>query len=260
LKALKGLGALKSMRVRFAAVHLLVSVGVALAAAALVFLLWYPAPLHRLAGGLTLFTLLAAVDVVLGPAMTLVVASPGKPRAELRRDLAVIAAVQLAGLLYGLHTIALARPAYLVFEVDRFQVVSAADFEPADLAAAPPALQRLPWTGPGLISTRRPKTQDEFLRSIEDALKGRDLARQPGYWQPLAAAAPQIAGAGRPVDGRLLATPPLRGRAEALAAKAGVALDRTRWLPVLGRDGEAVVLVTASGERVIGFLDTPPPP
>lgn len=39
--------------------------------------------------------LVVGIDIVIGPALTLVVAQPTKPRAELIRDLIVIAVLQL---------------------------------------------------------------------------------------------------------------------------------------------------------------------
>ena len=50
--------------------------------------LWYPSPYDTITGGLGLFALLITVDVVLGPLLTLVAASPGKATRVLARDLA----------------------------------------------------------------------------------------------------------------------------------------------------------------------------
>lgn len=244
-------------RIRFAALHLGVSALVALLAALLVFGVWYPAPLHRLAGGLTLFTLLAAVDVVLGPALTLVVAHPAKPRRELRRDLAVIGALQLAGLLYGLHTISLARPAYVVFEVDRFQVVTASQLSPDDLAQARPEFRQLPWTGPLTLGAERPRSAEALMASIQKAMAGRDLALQPEHWRPLD---PAVAWqAAKPMDAAVKDRPALQARAAELARSAGVDPAQLRWLPVAGRDGEALALLAPTAPGLIGYLDTPPP-
>ena len=55
---------------RVAAVHLLASVCVAMAVAALVLWVWYPAPYDQLSGGRHLFFILIGVDVVCGPLLT----------------------------------------------------------------------------------------------------------------------------------------------------------------------------------------------
>lgn len=112
-------------RIKAFLIHLAISIVVALAAMALVFGLWYPSPLHAALGVTGIFLLLLAVDVVLGPCLTLVVFKPGKK--TLVFDLAVIVVLQAAALVYGLYTVAEGRPAWLVFAHDRFDVVRVVD-------------------------------------------------------------------------------------------------------------------------------------
>ncbi|HFB0979533.1 TPA: fimb protein, partial [Neisseria gonorrhoeae] len=56
--------------------HLLISLLVAGLAALLVFKVWYPYPYAELTGGLSLYQLVVAVDIVCGPLLTLILASP----------------------------------------------------------------------------------------------------------------------------------------------------------------------------------------
>src|SRR5690606_15630395 len=111
--------------------------------AMLVFWGWFPAPLHQLMGGLDLFLLIASVDVVCGPLLTLVVFTPAKSRVDLRRDLTLVVVIQILALGYGIHTLSYARPVALVFEVDRFRAVSYADLDEAEAPDAPSWAQ--PW-------------------------------------------------------------------------------------------------------------------
>ena len=60
---------------KMAGYHLLVSLFLAGMAALLVFKVWYPYPYAELTGGLQLYKLVVAVDVVCGPLLTLVLAS-----------------------------------------------------------------------------------------------------------------------------------------------------------------------------------------
>jgi hypothetical protein len=69
------------------------------------------------------------VNVFCGPLLTSVLINPAKPCAELVRDLGLISIIQLAALLYGLHTVMVVRPEYLVYEEDRFNAVSAIDVD-----------------------------------------------------------------------------------------------------------------------------------
>ena len=67
-----------NQRIRWAGWHLLLSAGLALVGAVLVFGVWYPQPYTQLGGGLGLFAILMGVDMVLGPMLTALVASSAK--------------------------------------------------------------------------------------------------------------------------------------------------------------------------------------
>ena len=83
-------------RLRASGIHLGISLCIALLAALLVFGLWYPYPYREISGGRALFLLMTAVDVVMGPLITLVVFNQAKRRKELVLDFTVVAVLQLA--------------------------------------------------------------------------------------------------------------------------------------------------------------------
>lgn len=113
-----------------AAIHLAVSVAVALMSVGLVYGVWYPTPLSNALEVGPIFMMMLGIDILLGPLLTLIVYKPLKK--TLKFDLAVIVCVQLAALLYGLNTVASGRPAYMVFTKDRFDLVLA--YEVAKIA------------------------------------------------------------------------------------------------------------------------------
>jgi glycerol uptake facilitator-like aquaporin len=85
-------------RLQASAVHLAISAAIAALAAALVFWLWYPYPYREISGGRELFLIVVSVDVILGPFITLAVFNRTKPWTVLRRDLVVVAILQLLAL------------------------------------------------------------------------------------------------------------------------------------------------------------------
>ncbi len=187
-------------RLKAAGVHLGLSALVGILAAVLVFGLWYPAPFREISGGQSLFILIVSVDLVLGPALTLVVFSPGKAKTVLMRDLLVIAALQLGGLAYGLHTVFQARPIAMVYEPGRFRVVTNADIMQSELGQALPELRRLPLTGPKLLGTRESRDGDEQFQAIQMALQGVDIGQRPSYWQPYQASVKHVLAEARPIE------------------------------------------------------------
>lgn len=242
------------LRIKAALLHLAGSAAVAAIAWWLVFRLWYPPPLSDLAGGSALFVLLVSVDVVIGPALTAVVANPNKPKRELARDLAVILALQLGAFGYGIHAMALARPVALVFEIDLFRVVTAADIEESSLTSAEPGLRQLSWTGPATLAAVKPDSADEQLRTIELALNGIPLSNLPSQWRPYAPKAAAAWSAAKPLSALLARRPTLVDQADAISRKAGVAVSELRTLPLLSRRAEWTVVLANPGARVVGFL------
>lgn len=245
---------LRSRRFVAPGIHLLVSVGVALITSFVVFKVWYPPPYAEIAAGTTLFLLFLLVDVVLGPALTLVVADPAKSMNALRRDLVVIVAVQFAGLAYGTYALALARPVYLAFEVDRLRVVTAADIDPATLEEALPHLRTLPWSGPRLIAAVRPTRPDEVLRSIELALAGFDISLIPRNWQDYAAQRDVAWSVAQPVSSLRTRYPEADSSIAQIAAETGQSPDSLRFLPVESRRESWIALISAPDARIVGYL------
>ena len=137
---------------------------------------WYPYPYRELSGGRELLALVVAVDMVLGPLITLVICNAAKMRRDLVMDFTVIGLLQVAALAYGLWTVFVARPVHLVFEYHRMAVVHAIDVDSDLLAKAPPSLQTLPVTGPTVIALRRFKNPAEQFDATTAALKGFRLA------------------------------------------------------------------------------------
>ncbi|MBK7144251.1 MAG: hypothetical protein IPH76_03200 [Xanthomonadales bacterium] len=106
-----------------------------LAVFALFSFVWYPDALFTLAGAGKLLILVVGIDVTLGPLLTLIVFNPIKK--SLIWDLAVILMVQMGALGYGVWVMAQSRPVFLVGAVDRFELVSANEIHPDELAKAP---------------------------------------------------------------------------------------------------------------------------
>jgi hypothetical protein len=152
-----------------AGTHLIISAVIALLSLVLVYGLWYPAPLDAALGVGAIFLMLLGIDITLGPLLTLVVYKPLK--SNLKFDLSVIACVQLAALLYGLYTVGSARPAYLVFTKDRFDLVQA--HEVASLAgskAKPELMLQSAWAQPlwgYSVAAAQVPTQPEYFPLLD---------------------------------------------------------------------------------------------
>ena len=235
-----------------AGVHLLISALVAGLAAVLVFGLWYPGQFRVLAGGRELFFLVTSVDVILGPVLTFSVFNPAKGMRQLRRDLAVIGAIQLAALAYGLHTVYIARPVAMVFEVDRLRLVTANDVVVDELSKALPQYRELPFSGPLLLGTRKPRAGDEHNDALFQGLAGNDISRRPLFWQSYDQSRADVLERARPLSILLDHYPTQAAAMRDRLASFNADVSTGRFLPAIAR-GDWIAVLDSTGQ-VLGYL------
>ena len=241
-------------RLRASTVHLGISLCIAAFAAALVFGLWYPYPYGEISGGRELFFLVVAVDVIMGPLITLAIFNRAKPRRELLIDFTVVGLLQLAALGYGLWTVFAARPVHLVFEYSRMTVVHAIDVDADLLAKAPTSLQKLPVTGPTVIALRPFKNPEEQFDATMAAFEGFPLAARSDLWQAYEPVRADVLKEAKPVA-------ELRARFSNQAAQIDRAIAATgkpvtdlRYLPLLSRKTAWTVLLDTTTAEPLGYL------
>lgn len=239
---------------RAAAFHLVASAVGAMLAAALVFGVWYPQPYRELTGGVSLFLLMVGVDLICGPVLTGVIFNPAKPRRELVTDIGIVVLIQLAALGYGLFSVAMARPVYVVYEVDRFQVVTRADVQVDALHPEQGGLHLLPWMGPRIIGVRDPKSSQENLDSLDLSLRGLEPSARPDWWQSYEQSIPKVLARAQPIAVLRAKRP---GQAELIdqaVAESGRPEAELRWVPMVSfKVMDWVAFVDARTAEVLAF-------
>lgn len=240
--------ALKAMGLHFSA-----SLAVAFVVGALVFGLWFPHPFRQLAGGTELFLLIMGVDLVCGPLLTLVLFNPAKPRRELVTDLGLVVLVQLAALAYGVWTLHVARPLYLVHEVDRFKVIALADVDAAELDKLPANLQPSFFKGPQTVGLREASKEEREKVMFESVQGGRDYGERPNFYLSYDAASSAKAYAkAKPLDSFIKKLPTQNEDVASVKAQAGAGADALRYLPVVARQDWVAVLNDKGA--IVGYI------
>ena len=239
-------------RAKAAGIHLLISVAVAALAAVLVFFLWYPGPFRLMSGGRDLFLLVTIVDVVIGPVLTFAVFNRAKGARHLARDLAVIGALQIAALAYGLYTVYIARPVAVVFEVERFRLVTANDVHVDELPKALPEFRELSLTGPKVIGARRPEAGAERNDAMFMGAAGVDVGQRPIFWQPYAQTQARALERSRPVTDLLKQYPTVADDTRSRLAVMKADEASARFLPVMARQPWVAVLDKTGA--LLGYL------
>lgn len=244
-------------RLRAALVHLAISALIGSALFAMVWFVWYPAPMLVGIGGHSIFLLLIAIDVVLGPLLTLIVFKSGKR--SLKFDLAVIAALQLAAMTYGLSSLLKARPVYIAALGDKFQVIQAPEI--ADLNLKKAGKSRLPWFGPDLVGTAQPT--DKF--AVEEVaavaqLVGGGLGHFPQFHVPYSTMRDTILAEARPISDLRKLNPGQVGEIDRWLASRRLVESRVKYQPIQISLTDYAVILDAKTAEVIGIAPFKPWP
>ena len=184
-------------RLKAFGLHLLGSATVLTLVLGALWLGWYRWPGWYLSSVLHVVGIVVMVDLVMGPTLTLIVASPGKLRRILARDVAVIVTVQLAALVYGTVTLWSGRPLYYAFSVNSLDCVQASDI---DMSEATAALRQNPTLAPHWYSLPRwiwaplPDDPDEAVHIVNGATfgTGKDVVDMPRYFKPWRQGLPKL--------------------------------------------------------------------
>lgn len=245
-------------RWKASALHLCISTLVILTLGTALSLTWYPPTYAWAMGGLGLIAILAGVDITLGPLLTLIVWNVKKP--SLRFDMAVIVALQLAGLSYGLYTITQARPVYVVFAYDRFDLVSAADLPEAALEKASLAeFKTLPLTGPKIIAAQRPAEREARNQLLFTALAGgADLAQTPQYYVPYQELTGEILQKAKPLTTLMRRNTQGREKLERFLTSHKLDQAKVKFLPLRAKAHDQTVLLDAATGEILEIMNLDP--
>lgn len=246
-------------RWKAAGIHLCISIAIIVAVAAALILLWYGVEFFPQMGGARQLAIMAVIDVVIGPLLTLIVFKSGKP--SLKFDLAVIALLQAGFLAYGLKVMSESRPVFLVAAADRFELVFANELDPEDLAkGSQPEYRTLSWTGPRLVGGNLGGTSQERLELIMSAFGGKDVQLRPERYVDYAQVAPELVQHAAPV-GKLASTSDrARAKLEKAVARTGRPAEELGTLPIASARGNATMLVDASSGEPLARLALDPWP
>jgi hypothetical protein len=203
---------------------------------------WYPQPLFEAGGGSRAGIAAVAAAAALGPIAWHV----------LQRRLVLIAATQLSFLLGGMLALFLARPVYLVFAVDRFDLVAARDISARDLAEVKrDEFRRRPLDGPKYVAAVLPDTPRDRQRILDASLEGKDLQRFPQQYVPYQDEVRNVLARAKPLASVHARDPAAFDRA---LGALGRQRESVRVLPLRAKNRDGVVLLDAASGAPLGIL------
>ena len=241
-----------SKRLKFFFSHLSISFLIALLVIGLVFFVWYPAPLAKAVGVTNIFLMMLAIDVIVGPILGWLVYQEGKK--TLKFDLSVIILIQIAALCYGVFSIEQGRPAWLVYNVDRFELVRKNELVDTNIQQAQPQFQQPSWFKPQYVATEFAKdTQQRNDEMFAEVLGGISIAQRPERYVELTQAKNQIQQRALPLKELEQYNP--KTDVEKILAKYP---NAEAWLPLKANAIDMVVLVNKESASIIKIVDLRP--
>jgi len=247
----------KISRWRAAGIHLLMSVLIALAVVGIMLGLWYPAPFFEAMGGQRLLLILVVVDVTIGPLITLIIFNTAKK--SLKFDLAVIVIVQLAALAYGVVTVFAARPVFAVFYKDRFDVVSAAEIAPEDMAKVTQKAFSLPLTGPRFVGAIMPSDREEREKILFSSVQGgTDLHHMPQHYTAYDQVAKDAGQAAQSIEVLRKLNVTRSAELDSIFTSKNVDVQQFGFLPLKARAQDMAVVLNKTTGEVLGVYPYTP--
>ena len=241
-----------SKRIVFFISHLAISFIIALFLIIIVFLIWYPSPLAKAVGVTQIFLMLLAIDVIVGPILGLIVYKQGKK--TLKFDLTVIILIQFSALCYGVYNIAEGRPAWLVYTVDRFELVRNNEIIDDHIQNAQKQYQQPSWLKPQFVAIEfakdiQQRNDDMFAEVLGEV----SIAQKPERYVELSTVKNQIQQRAQRLE--VLDKFNNKQQVEKILSEYPQA---NAWLPLKANAVDMVVLINKDKAQVVKIVDLRP--
>lgn len=238
-----------------AGIHLAISGVVFLVLAYFIVFKWYPLPYFTADGGWQGIRIVALIDLVLGPLMTLIIFNPGKSKREIRFDLGTIALVQASVLAWGIYTVHDERPVAIVHWDGEFYSMPAKAYHLQNID-----LDQLAQYGterPVLIHARRPVSIEE-LHELLALSTEKQLApfEQPQLYRPFKQNRSEIFVNRLDIDEIVTHNVQMREELDAFLAQSGGSRSDFIYMPLHARYHNVILIFSKAGD-VKGTLNAP---
>lgn len=179
-------------KIKAFALHFSVSLVIVLISALIVWFVWYPAPLYKASGVNSIFMIVLGIGLIVGPLLTFLVSKPNKK--SLRFDIVIIVIIQLAAFFYGLYQVYDGRPAWIAYNVDRFDLVRNNEIDNRKLLEALPVYLQVSKSGPLYVAAIIPKGKSEIINQIlfDEVGSGIAPSQRPELYVPLQQVEPNM--------------------------------------------------------------------
>lgn len=204
---------------------------------------WYPAPFFTAEGGWQGLKIIAGVDLVLGPLLTLIIFDITKSKAKLMGDLTFIAVLQISALAWGVNTIYSQRPVAVVFWENEFLTVTAKDL--GELTT----LEQFEGSSPVLIYAKKPRDL-AGLKALSKRIneQGKSPHHQVVLYQPLLSYYADIKDFQVDINEIINFSPRMKADLMAILAKSGKEISDYDYFPLRSKYNTVILMFSHDGQ------------
>ncbi|MDX1491249.1 MAG: hypothetical protein R3332_08180 [Pseudohongiellaceae bacterium] len=249
------LSSLSQSRFSAAFAHFLFSVAVFTLFVGVLIFFWFPNPYFSASGGWQGLRIVAAVDLVLGPLITLIIFNSKKSRRELSFDIGVVVLIQLSALLWGIKSVYEQRPVAVAFMDSSFYTVPASALSQQGFNLA--ELDEFGEDRPVFVYIERPyegADLERFVEMVEE--EGVPPHEQPWLYRPMADNFDRIRNANLDIDEIVSVNAAMKADLEDLLEASGTSLHDNFYIALTSRYRN-VVLVFDPQARLLGYVNAP---
>lgn len=220
--------------------------------AGMLVLVWNPYPFLQFKTNDKFSLALILTAVLTGPALTWFLYREGKW--GLVFDLVVVVVIQISAITWGTYALFQNRPYFMVFTVDRFEVLSIRDVEFTD----PGQLKFLnkPVVGPIVLYANMPKDPLGFQKLLKEIMfEGKpDLQFRPEFWSLYSERQAQTLRVSKPLEALRLARPEYATTIDKLVNTHGGDIGQLNFVPGMIKDAQFAVILDAESGEVVDTL------
>lgn len=240
-----------SKRLKFFLNHLFISALIVSPVIGVVYFVWYPYPLNQILEVTHIFLMMSIINIIVGPILSLLIYKTNKKK--LFFDLVIIIIIQLTALSYGVYSISQARPAWIVFSVDRFELVRANEISILPNTKVKPIYQYPSWFGPTYVAVQLSNNKEQKEVDMFNAVFGLTLAKQPNRYL-------DISNVKLDIKNKALSLDLLRefNSMSSIDITLNSYPEANSWIPLHSSTKDCVVLINRNSSKIISIVNLKP--
>jgi hypothetical protein len=237
-------------------IHLWPSILVLAVITGLIVFAWYPHPFLQFQQNGKFLLLLIGTAILVGPPLTWLVYKEDKR--QFKFDVIVIVLIQLAAIVLGTSTLYKNRPYFMVFTVDRFEVLSRGEIDLQQLTDS--RFLDKPASGVILLYATLPADKQKYHALVKEiVLEGKpELQFRPEFWSLFEEKRQLALQTARPLRWLRSARPESTAEIDKLVNNNGGNISLLKYVPAMGRFGQFAAILDVNSGKLVGYILTDP--